>query len=238
MGWDEWCSLSQSTWSIALVACTQNTIHTCSYYMWWYVIPVPNMCLVCVFPVPWSCTVTTTNTAISDEDDTSQSTTSSLHVPGPCFSVYELRNKLFQTLSPNAVYIYTYKNQIKSFKLPIHWVNGVHVCVCHVACALYTGFEPSQLSCLGSLVGKSVAWRADGRGFESHPKQPIFLWKMTVLGELCCVALPFCCVFVVVALPFSASLWLIVHVHVRVHVCVCSVLNQLRYPGSLPYVHR
>ena len=62
---------------------------------------------------------------LSDEDDASQSTTSSLHVPGPCFSVYELRNKLFQTLSPNAVYIYTYKNQIKSFKLPIHWVCNV-----------------------------------------------------------------------------------------------------------------
>ena len=28
---------------------------------------------------------------------------------------------------------------------------------------------------------------------------------MTVSGELCCVALPFCCV-VIVALPFSASL--------------------------------
>ena len=59
----------------------------------------------------------------TDEDDTSLSTTSSLHVPGPCFSVYELRNKLFQRLSPNSVYIYTYKNQIKSFKLPIHWVG-------------------------------------------------------------------------------------------------------------------
>ena len=32
-----------------------------------------------------------------------------------------------------------------------------------------------------------------------------FAYKMTVSGELCCVALPFCCV-VVVALPFSASL--------------------------------
>ena len=50
---------------------------------------------------------------------------------------------------------------------------------------------------------------ADGCGFESHPRQPIFL---TVSGELCCVALPFCCV-VVVALPFSASLGVIVHVH-------------------------
>ena len=71
---------------------------------------------------------------ITDEDDTSLSTTSSLHVPGPCFSVYELRNKLFQTVSPNAVYIYTYKNQIKSFKLPIHWVciYIVHVHLIHV----------------------------------------------------------------------------------------------------------
>ena len=42
-------------------------------------------------------------------------------------------------------------------------------------CDLYTGFKPSQLSCLGSLVGKSVAWRADGREFESHPRQPNFL---------------------------------------------------------------
>ena len=42
-------------------------------------------------------------------------------------------------------------------------------------CDLYTGFEPSQLSCLGSLVDKSVAWKADGHGFESHLRQPIFL---------------------------------------------------------------
>ena len=68
------------------------------------------------------------------------------------------------------------------------------------------------MSCLGSSVGKSViAWKADGRGFESHLRQPIFLLKMTVSGELCCVALPFCCV-VVVALPFSVSLGVIVNV--------------------------
>ena len=40
---------------------------------------------------------------------------------------------------------------------------------------LYTGLKPSQLSCLGSLVGKCVAWRAVCRGLESHPRQPIFL---------------------------------------------------------------
>ena len=61
-------------------------------------------------------------------------------------------------------------------------------------CDLYTGFEPSQLSCLGSLVSKSIARRTDGRG--SHLRQSIFLCKMTVSGELCCIALPFCCVVV------------------------------------------
>ena len=46
------------------------------------------------------------------------------------------------------------------------------------------------------------------------PRQPIFLWKMTVSGKLCCVALPFCCV-VVVALPFFQHLldWLFMHTH-------------------------
>ena len=42
-----------------------------------------------------------------------------------------------------------------------------------------------MLSCLGGLVGKSVAWKADGCGFKSHPRQPISLWKMTVSGEPC-----------------------------------------------------
>ena len=45
---------------------------------------------------------------------------------------------------------------------------------------------------------------------------------MTVLGELCCVALPFCCVDVV--FPFSASLGVMVHVHgetIPSH-CVCT----------------
>ena len=77
---------------------------------------------------------------LTDDDDTSTSTTSSVHVPGPCFSVYELRNKLFQTLSPNAVYIYTYKNQIKSFKLPIHWV-GIY---CTILCMWWCSFVNSM----------------------------------------------------------------------------------------------
>ena len=61
---------------------------------------------------------------------------------------------------------------------------------------LYAGFEPSQLSCLGSLVGKSVTWRADGRGFESQLRQPIFLRKMT---RVSCVVL--LCLSVVLLLP-------------------------------------
>ena len=46
---------------------------------------------------------------------------------------------------------------------------------------------------------------------------------MTVLGELCCVTLLFCCV-VVVALPFSESLGVIVHVYssARIYAEDCS----------------
>ena len=47
--------------------------------------------------------------------------TSSSHIHSPCFSVYELRNKLFS--ESNAVYAYTYKNQIKTLKPPLHWVT-------------------------------------------------------------------------------------------------------------------
>ena len=100
-----------------------------------------------------------------------------------------------------------------------------------------TGFELSQLSYLSSLVSKSVTWKADGRGFESHPRQPIFLWKMTVSGDLCCIALPFCCV--VVALPFSSSLGEYMYVYIvldtqqkeicwyiLVHTHTCSLLRM------------
>ena len=91
---------------------------------------------------------------------------------------------------------------------------------------MYTGFG----RCLGSLVSKSVAWRANGRGLESHLRQPIFLCKMTVLGELCCVALSFCCV-VVVALPFSASLEVIVHVVLGRKGGLVSELRTYQMPG-------
>ena len=72
----------------------------------------------------------------------------------------------------------------------------------------------TQLSCLSSLVSKSIVWKADGCGFESHLRQPIFFGKITVLGELCCVTLLFCYV-VVVALPFSASLEVIVYTYLN-----------------------
>ena len=42
-----------------------------------------------------------------------------------------------------------------------------------------------------------------GCGFECHLRQPIFLGKITVSGELCCVALLFCCV--VVVLPYLSQ---------------------------------
>ena len=63
---------------------------------------------------------------------------------------------------------------------------------------------------------------------------------MTVSGELCCVALHFCCV--VVALPFLASLGVIVHVRV-VTLDIWRLLCVLYYrvPNwevANPYSHR
>jgi len=52
----------------------------------------------------------------------SPSTSNPITGQTPCFSVYELRHKLFSTYSSSAVYVYTYKNQIKSFRPPLHWV--------------------------------------------------------------------------------------------------------------------
>ena len=73
-----------------------------------------------------------------------------------------------------------------------------------------------------------VTWRADSCGFESHPRQPIFLWKMTVLGELCCVALPFCCLLLL--LPcLSQHLFDWLFMHACLHVII-SLLTLHRTP--------
>lgn len=57
-----------------------------------------------------------------DAKDASPSSSQSGVPVTPCFSVYELRTKLFSSFSPSAVYVYTYKNNIRSYKPPIHWV--------------------------------------------------------------------------------------------------------------------
>ena len=44
-------------------------------------------------------------------------------------------------------------------------------------------FWPSQLSCLGSSVGRALY--LEYSGFESHLRQLIFLGKVTALGMLC-----------------------------------------------------
>ena len=72
--------------------------------------------------------------------------------------------------------------------LRVHVHAYTYTCTVHqveMISDLYARIRPSQLSCLGSLVGKSVTWKANGRGFESHPRQPIFF---------SCVV--FCCIVV------------------------------------------
>ena len=72
------------------------------------------------------------------------------------------------------------------------------------------------------LVGKSVAWRADGRGFESYPRQPIFLNDCFGRVVLCCFAFV---LFIIVALPFFQHLLELLFMHI-VHVHV----NAFLYP--------
>ena len=62
---------------------------------------------------------------------------------------------------------------------------------------------------------------ADGCGFESHPRQPIFLWKMTVSGKLCCFALPFCCLLLLPCLSQHLFDWLFMYMYMGVHVYSC-----------------
>ena len=64
-----------------------------------------------------------------------------------------------------------------------------------------------SLSCLGSLVGKSVGWNADGCMWVRVSPEVANLSLKNDFWALCCFALPFCCV-VIVALPFSAFLTL------------------------------
>ena len=98
-----------------------------------------------------------------------------------------------------------------------HPMIQVRTCICTFT--FVYRIRPSQLSCLGSLVGKSVAWKADGCGFESHLTQPIFLLKMTFLSELCC-----CCL---------ASLEVIVHVHLTQS---CTNCNCSSHQGLTLYI--
>ena len=88
-------------------------------------------------------------------------------------------------------------------------------------CYLYTRFEPSQLSCLGSLVGKSVAWRADG---QIPPEAANFSLKNDCFGRVVLRCFAFLLFVVVVALPFSASVSLIVYVPNVLNQMVCLAL--------------
>ena len=65
---------------------------------------------------------------------------------------------------------------------------------CEPSTSTYTctfRFGPSQLSCLGSSVGRALCLEC--RGFESHPRQLIFSRKSDCLG--CAVLLCLVCLF-------------------------------------------
>ena len=58
---------------------------------------------------------------------------------------------------------------------------------------------PSQLSYLGSSVGKSIAWKADSCGVESHPRQSQFFFEKLLFQASCVVLL--CLSVVLLLLP-------------------------------------
>ena len=74
-----------------------------------------------------------------------------------------------------ALYIYVHVHVFFCCLLLPHHLS------CHVQCTV----------CTCSTVGKSIAWKAEGRGFESHPRHLIFLWASCVV--LCCFAFLLCC---------------------------------------------
>ena len=60
-----------------------------------------------------------------------------------------------------------------------------------------------------------------------NARQSIFLYKMTVLGELCCIALPFCCVVVVLLTIIWSDLFM--HSIDLQHVTVYNISNAVHY---------
>ena len=108
----------------------------------------------------------------------------------------------------NIVHAYSLINvvhAIPSLSSPAHQVEMLLWFVCRI--------RPSQLSCLGSSVGKSITWKADGRGFESHSRQLYnFSLKNDCFGQvvLCCFAFLLCCWC---CLAFLSISWRIVHAY-------------------------
>ena len=79
-----------------------------------------------------------------------------------------------------------------------------------IAREVHTHMHVYYVLCL--LVGKSIAWKADGCGFESHLRQPIFLWKWLFWAS--CVVL-LCLSIVLLLLSCFQHLlkWLFIHVY-------------------------
>ena len=73
-------------------------------------------------------------------------------------------------------------------------------------------FGPSQLSCFGSSVVERSVKSVEYHGFESHPRQLIFLRKSDCLG--CAVLLCLVCLFDLACFFLPSSSLKHVHVHV------------------------
>ena len=62
--------------------------------------------------------------------------------------------------------------------------QGFHVILVHVHKSLV--FEPCQLSCLGSSVGRASVWNTECRGLESHLRQlSFFIFHFSIVSGVC-----------------------------------------------------
>ena len=89
-------------------------------------------------------------------------------------------------------------------------------------------FGPSQLSCLGSSVGRALCleYSIECHGFESHPRQLIFSRKSDCLG--CAVLLCLVCLFDLACFFLSSK---------NVHACIYIIYNNFMHACLCTLLH-
>ena len=91
----------------------------------------------------------------------------------PVFSLHKLQNtmKILSMLQEKVQYKYTWEVMSQGWFTPLYWICMLIKYTYYIQASVQPADLPRQLS------GKSIAWKADGRGFESHLRQQFFFKK-------------------------------------------------------------